>query len=402
MDSLRELFKIGNGPSSSHTMGPERAAKQFLTNYPKAIRIEVELYGSLALTGKGHLTDWILTETLKPIPTEIIWKPNYVHPYHTNGMNFIAYDKENHEIGNWLVFSIGGGSLMEDGETREGKNGPYPINKISSIIEWCNSNVKELWEYVLDNEGDQLWSFLNEIKEAMFQSVETGLSKTGVLPGTIRLPRRAQTFYRKARNDQSRNGFTGKIFSYTLAVSEENAGGGRVVTAPTCGAAGVIPGLLYALSKEYNLENDEILKSLAIAGLFGNTIKVNATISGAEGGCQAEIGSACAMAAAMACFLLGGSHDQIEYAAEMALEHHLGLTCDPVGGYVQIPCIERNAYAAARALDSNIYATFSDGQHRVSYDRVVEVMRVTGHDIPSLYKETSEGGLALEQVIIEE
>ena len=394
MESLKELFKIGNGPSSSHTMGPERAAKEFLSRYPNAEKFKVELYGSLALTGKGHLTDWIIIKTLNPISTEIIWKPTYIHPYHTNGMKFIAFDSSDQEIGNWLIFSVGGGSLAEEGETREGSNGPYSTNKISEIIEWCNSNSKEIWEMVIESEGKEIWTFLNDIKEAMFESVETGLSKTGLLPGTIRLPRRAQTFYRKARNDDSRNGFTGKIFSYTLAVSEENGSGGKVVTAPTCGAAGVIPGLLYALAKEYDLSNEEILKSLAIAGLFGNSIKVNATISGAEGGCQAEIGSACAMAAAMACFILGGTHDQIEYAAEMALEHHLGLTCDPVGGYVQIPCIERNAAASVRALDAAHYSLYTDGKHSISFDQVVLTMKQVGKDLKDEYKETSTGGLA--------
>ena len=394
MDSLRELFTVGNGPSSSHTMGPERASKMFKAENPEAVSFKVELYGSLALTGKGHLTDYIIIETLKPNLTEIVWRPDFIHPYHTNGMKFIALDNEGKELNTWLVFSVGGGTIMEEGQQRQGGSKVYPLGTLEEIMSWCKKNKKELWEYVVENEGESIWYFLDEIRIAMESSVEVGLSKSGILPGTIRLQRRAQSFYRKARNDNSRGGFIGKIFAYTLAVSEENGGGGRVVTSPTCGAAGVIPGLMYSLKEEYKLSNQEVLKGLAIAGLIGNIIKENATISGAEGGCQAEVGSACAMAAAMACFILGGSLEQIEYASEMALEHHLGLTCDPVGGYVQIPCIERNAAASVRALDAAQYALYTDGQHSISFDQVVKTMRETGRDLKEEYKETSLGGLA--------
>jgi L-serine dehydratase len=375
-------------------MGPERAAKRFKAKNPDAAKFVVELYGSLALTGKGHLTDYIIIETLKPVETEIVWMPDYVHPYHTNGMKFIALDANGNEMDSWLVFSVGGGTIMEEGQQRQGGTTVYPLGTMKQIMEWCEKNKKELWEYVVENEGEEIWPFLDEIRVAFENAVENGLSKTGLLPGTIKLPRRAQSFYRKARQDNSRNGFTGKIFAYTLAVSEENGAGGRVVTAPTCGAAGVIPGLLYALKEEYKLDEKEMLKGIAIAGIIGNVIKENATISGAEGGCQAEVGSACAMAAAMACFFLGGSLEQIEYAAEMALEHHLGLTCDPVGGYVQIPCIERNAAAAVRALDSANYALYTDGKHTVSFDQVVITMGETGKDLKHEYRETSLGGLA--------
>lgn len=394
MDSLKELFKIGNGPSSSHTMGPERAAKKFKMENPDADSFKVELYGSLAATGKGHLTDWVIEETLKPKITEIIWMPEFVHEFHTNGMKFIAKDKDGNKTKEWLVFSVGGGTIVEDGESRGGTNKVYPLTTMDGVIKWCKSNQKELWEYVVEMEDSSIWAFLEKIWEAMEQSVKTGLSKTGVLPGTLKYPRKAQMFYRKARRDDLRNGYLGKIFAYTLAVSEENGGGGRVVTAPTCGAAGIIPGLLYALKEEYDLSMEETLRGLAIAGLIGNLIKENATISGAEGGCQAEVGAGCAMAAGMAAFILGGSLDQIEYAAEMALEHHLGLTCDPVGGYVQIPCIERNAAAAVRALDAANYSLFTDGHHSVSFDNVVLTMKQTGLDMKCEYKETSLGGLA--------
>ena len=394
MDTLKELFKIGNGPSSSHTMGPERAAKKFKAKNPNAARFEVELYGSLALTGKGHLTDWIIIETMKPIPTDILWKPEVVHRYHTNGMLFKAFDKDNNQIDEWLVFSVGGGTIMEHYQERKGAQAIYQLNSMDEIKKWCEDNQKELWEYVVECEGKEIFEFLKEIWEVMKEAVERGINTTGVLPGTLKYPRKASNFYRKARNNHSRGGFLGRIFAYTLAVSEENGGGGKVVTAPTCGACGVVPGLLYALREEYDLQEDEILKSLAIAGLIGNLIKENATISGAEGGCQAEVGSACSMAAAMACFLLGGSLAQIEYAAEMALEHHLGLTCDPVGGYVQVPCIERNAAAAARALDAAAYSLYTDGKHKVTFDQVVKTMGETGKDLKEEYKETSLGGLA--------
>lgn len=394
MDSLRELFKIGNGPSSSHTMGPERAAKKFKEKNPNATRFEVELYGSLALTGKGHLTDWIIIETLKPIPTEILWKPEIVHRYHTNGMLFKAFDENDKQLDEWLVFSVGGGTIMEHYQERKGAASIYQFNTMSTIQKWCEDNQKEYWEYVVECEGEKIFDFLKEIWEAMKEAVERGINTTGILPGNLKYPRKASNFYRKARNNHSRGGFLGRIFAYTLAVSEENGAGGKVVTAPTCGACGVLPGLLYAMREEYDLSEKEILKSLAIAGLIGNLIKENATISGAEGGCQAEIGSACAMAAAMACFLLGGSLSQIEYAAEMALEHHLGLTCDPVGGYVQVPCIERNAAASARALDAATYSLYTDGKHKVTFDQVVKTMGETGKDLKQEYRETSLGGLA--------
>ncbi|MBP6062913.1 MAG: L-serine ammonia-lyase [Fusobacteriaceae bacterium] len=397
MDSLKELFKIGNGPSSSHTMGPERAAKQFKAKHPDIKNFKVELYGSLALTGKGHLTDWIIIETLKPAATEIIWKPTYIHPYHTNGMKFIAVDDSGKEVDTWLVFSVGGGIIMEENQPRSGGSTVYPHGTTDEIKKWCETEKKELWEYVEAYEGKEIWDFLKTIWEAMEAAVERGISTSGVIPGTLKVARRAQTFYRKARQNQSRTGFVGRTFAYTLAVSEENGAGGRVVTAPTCGAGGVIPGLLYSLKEEYKLSIEEILKGLAVAGIIGNIIKENATISGAEGGCQAEVGSACAMAAAMTCFLLGGSLEQIEYAAEVGLEHHLGLTCDPIGGYVQIPCIERNAVAATRALDAATYSLYTDGKHLISFDQVVQIMKITGRDMKEEYRETSLGGLAILQ-----
>ena len=294
----------------------------------------------------------------------------------------------------FLVFSVGGGTIVEEGQDRYSASTVYPLKKMDDIMEWCKENKKELWEYVTQYEDDDIENFLLEIWKAMEEAVERGIAKDGVLPGSIGLKRRAQTFYRRSRSEGKVRQFRGKLFAYTLAVSEENAAGGRVVTAPTCGAAGVIPGTLYTLKEAFKLEDKEVVKALAVAGLIGNIVKENASISGAEAGCQAEVGTACAMAAGMAAFLMGGTIEQIEYAAEMALEHNLGLTCDPIGGYVQIPCIERNASAAAKALDTANYALYTDGQHSVSFDEVVITMGETGRDMKEEYRETSLGGLA--------
>ena len=394
MDSLKELYKIGNGPSSSHTMGPQKAAKIFRDKNPNAEFFKVELYGSLAATGKGHLTDWVIIETLKPKACEIIWKPQIVKEFHTNGMMFQAFDKEENLLETWEVYSVGGGSIMEASESRIGRSGIYPLTKLEDIIKWCKDNCKELWEYVEEYEDKDIWAYLMKIWHSMEKTIDIGLSKTGVLPGTLKYPRKAQMFYKKARREGSRLKNTGLTFAYALAVSEENGGGGIVVTAPTCGACGVVPAVLRSIKEELSLDEEEILKGLAIGGLIGNLIKENASISGAEVRCQGEVGAACSMAAAIATYFYGGTLRQIEYAAEMALEHHLGMTCDPVGGYVQVPCIERNAVAAERALSAANYSLFTDGSHRVSFDEVVITMMETGKDLKCAYRETSEGGLA--------
>lgn len=394
MYSLKELYKIGNGPSSSHTMGPQKAAKIFRDKNPNAEFFKVELYGSLAATGKGHLTDWVIIETLKPKACEIIWKPQVIKEFHTNGMMFQAFDKEENLLETWEVYSVGGGSIMEASESRIGRSEIYPLTKLEDIIKWCKDNCKELWEYVEEYEDKDIWAYLMKIWHSMEKTIDIGLSKTGVLPGTLKYPRKAQMFYKKARREGSRLKNTGLTFAYALAVSEENGGGGIVVTAPTCGACGVVPAVLRSIKEELSLDEEEILKGLAIGGLIGNLIKENASISGAEVGCQGEVGAACSMAAAIATYFYGGTLRQIEYAAEMALEHHLGMTCDPVGGYVQVPCIERNAVAAERALSAANYSLFTDGSHRVSFDEVVITMMETGKDLKCAYRETSEGGLA--------
>lgn len=397
MNSLRELYKIGKGPSSSHTMGPNNAARIFGERHPGAARFEVTLYGSLAATGKGHMTDAAILEALEPIgPVKIHWEPSRFLDYHPNGMLFKAFGADDALQEEWTVYSIGGGALSEGPGKELSRSGEvYEMNTLAEIIEWCDANGRNIWEYVDICEGPAIWDYLQEIWEAMKAAVERGLNHEGRLPGPLNLSRKASVYHVKALGYQPNLRSRGLVFAYALAVSEENASGGTIVTAPTCGSSGVIPGVLYHLAKSHAFSDTKILHALATAGLIGNVVKQNASISGAEVGCQGEVGVACAMASAAACQIFGGSPSQIEYAAEMGLEHHLGMTCDPVCGLVQIPCIERNAFAACRALDANIYSSFSDGRHRISFDHVVEVMKQTGKDLPSLYKETSTGGLAL-------
>ena len=397
MKTLKELFKIGKGPSSSHTMGPQKAAKIFLENNRGASSFEVTLYGSLAATGKGHMTDIAIIEVLEPVaPIRIIWKPDVFLPFHPNGMKFRSLTNDEKPINEWTVYSIGGGALSEGKGDDDMFNSPevYEMNSMTEIMKWCERTGRNYWEYVQLCEDSSLWDYLEVVWIKMKEAVERGLKREGRLPGPLNLPRKAPTYYVKATGYKQSLQTRGLVYAYALAVSEENASGGTIVTAPTCGACGVLPAVLYHISKSHEFTDKQILHALATAGLVGNIVKKNASISGADVGCQGEVGVACAMASAASCQLFGGSPSQIEYAAEMGLEHHLGMTCDPICGLVQIPCIERNAFAATRALDSNLYAAFSDGSHRVSFDRVVEVMKRTGHDIPSLYKETSEGGLA--------
>lgn len=397
MKSLKELYKIGKGPSSSHTMGPQKASMIFLERNRTASTFEVTLYGSLAATGKGHMTDVAVKDVLQSVaPVNIIWRPQVFLPFHPNGMKFRAFDSHGNAIDEWTVYSIGGGSLSEGKSSGDMFDSPdvYELNTMSEIMEWCKNTGRNYWEYVQLNEDDDLWDYLDVVWQTMKQSVDRGIKHEGRLPGPLNLPRKAPTYYIKATGYKQSLQTRGLVYAYALAVSEENASGGTIVTAPTCGACGVLPAVLYHIAKGHEFNETQILHALATAGLVGNIVKNNASISGADVGCQGEVGVACAMASAAACQLYGGSPSQIEYAAEMGLEHHLGMTCDPVCGLVQIPCIERNAFAATRALDANLFAAFSDGTHRVSFDRVVDVMKRTGHDIPSLYKETSEGGLA--------
>ena len=394
MESIKEIYKIGLGPSSSHTMGPKRAAERFADKNPDASRYVVTLYGSLAATGKGHMTDVAILNVLDALaPTEIIWQPEVFLPFHPNGMKFEAIGNGDTVVDEWTVYSIGGGDIAEEGETRV-KNHVYSMTRIADIQRWCETTGKTYWEYVDECEGPEVWDYLAEVWAVMKRAVERGIEAEGVLPGGLGVRRKAVSYYVHASGYAGSLKSRGLVYAYALAVSEENAAGGEIVTAPTCGSCGIVPAVLYHLHTSKGFSEQRILRALATAGVFGNVVKTNASVSGAEVGCQGEVGVACAMAAAAACQLFGGTPAQIEYSAEMGLEHHLGLTCDPVCGLVQIPCIERNAYAAARALDANLYSQFSDGHHSVSFDRIVEVMKQTGHDLPSLYKETAQGGLA--------
>jgi L-serine dehydratase len=393
MESIAKIFKIGYGPSSSHTMGPRTAANTFVKRFPDATRYRVTLYGSLAATGKGHLTDKTLFEVIGKNKLELVWEPDTFLPFHPNGMKFEALNPDNQIDGEWTTFSVGGGDIADEHSTQT-INQVYQMSTMNAILKWCEDNGMTFWEYVESCEGPEIWNHLAKVWDVMKDAIRRGLDNEGVLPGSIKLPRKASSYLIKSKNSQGTLQSRSIIFAYALAVSEENAAGGIIVTAPTCGSCGVIPAVLYHIQTRYGVSDQKILRALATAGIIGNVVKENASISGAQVGCQGEIGTACAMAAGAATQLFGGTPSQIEYAAEMGLEHHLGLTCDPVAGLVQIPCIERNAFAAARAMDSCAFATLSDGKHRVSFDKAVITMKQTGNDLPSLYKETSEGGLA--------
>ena len=392
MESIKELYRIGIGPSSSHTIAPRNAAKIFLQKYPDAHRYRIVLYGSLAATGKGHQTDRVL-ERAFPRALEIVWKPDEYLPLHPNGMSFEAFDNADELVGNWDVYSVGGGALRP-AESFDHVQQIYDLNSMSEILDRLGKTGESFWEYAQDNEGPELWSFLQDVWAAMNSSIDSGIVAEGILPGGLGLARKACAHFRKASLSGPQLRQNALLSAYALAVSEENAAGGEIVTAPTCGSCGVLPAVLRYLYETIHCEEIHILRALATAGVIGNLVKKNASISGAEVGCQGEIGTACSMAAAAATQLLGGTIRQIEYAAEMGLEHHLGLTCDPVKGLVQIPCIERNAHAATRAVACADYALYSDGSHHIYFDQVVNVMKETGFALPSLYRETAAGGLA--------
>lgn len=394
MKTIKDIFVIGKGPSSSHTMGPRKASLKFRDLHPEASAFRVTLYGSLAATGKGHLTDVAIEEVFAGVaPLEIVWRPQEFLPFHPNAMRFESLDAEGNTTDRLVIYSIGGGSIVCDGESFGQDEDIYPMTTMTEIMNWCNQTGRSYWEYVFEYEDEDIKKYLLEVWNKMRAAVHNGLRNEGALPGPLNLRRKATSYYVRSRGYKDNLRTRGLLFAYALAVSEENASGGTVVTAPTCGSSGVVPSVLYHLQEEYQFSDMQIVRALATAGLVGTIVKANASVSGAEVGCQGEVGVACAMAAAAASQLMGGSPSQIEYAAEMALEHHLGMTCDPMCGLVQIPCIERNAMAAARAIDAQIYSLYTDGAHRVSFDGVVNVMKHTGHDIPSLYKETSEGGL---------
>lgn len=393
MQSLIELFKVGYGPSSSHTIAPGRAANIFLSRQKEVSSFRVTLYGSLAATGKGHATDQVIKKVLSPHYVDFIWKTKEELPLHPNGLKFECIHDGNC-IDSWEVYSPGGGDLMDKTGNLNKKRQVYTLSSLTEIIEWCIRENKEIWEYVEFCEGKKIWEYLATVWQVMQDTIQRGIEKKGVLPGSLKLERKANSYYMQAIKMADSSNNLGLIMAAALAVAEENASGEKVVAAPTCGAAGVVPAILYFLKKEKKLSDETILKGLATAGLIGNIVKTNGSISGAEVGCQGELGTACAMAAGAFVLLSNGSVQQIEYAAEMGFEHNLGLTCDPIGGYVQIPCIERNAFIAQKARECGVYALLSDGKHKITFDEVVEVMMQTGKDLQTKYRETSQGGLA--------
>ncbi|MEK6796173.1 MAG: L-serine ammonia-lyase, iron-sulfur-dependent, subunit alpha [Spirochaetota bacterium] len=392
MPSLKELYRIGVGPSSSHTMGPRAAAELFRARTPDAALYRVTLFGSLAATGKGHLTDAAVISALAPANVIMRWKPSVVKKRHTNAVTLEAMEGKR-VTASAAFYSVGGGAIEEEGVPENGHRPPYRLTSMKKVLAWTRSTGKTMAAYVLETEPD-IASYLAEVWQAMKNAISRGSIAAGVLPGSLKLSRKASSYLAKAKNAQAFVLDANTVFAAALAVAEENASGGIIVTAPTCGAAGVLPAVLSYINEKNDMPENKMIEALAVAGLIGNLVKTNATISGAEAGCQAEVGTACAMAAGAAAYLYGASSAQIEYAAEMGMEHHLGLTCDPVAGLVQIPCIERNAMAAMRALEAAIYALSSDGVHKVSFDEVITTMAETGRDLASGYRETARGGLA--------
>ena len=395
MKSIREIYKIGKGPSSSHTMGPERAAKLFLDRYPQADRFRVVLYGSLSKTGVGHGTDRVLLDTLGESRTDVVFSQNSWEGMHPNTMDFSAFVGDI-EIGTLRVESIGGGDIRYSGMTAAASEEIYIEHSFAEIADFCKWRyIHTLSEYVELNEGSEIWDFLMDVWTVMKQSIADGLEAEGVLPGGLNVQRKAKFLL----NQQPENGYPGlvefqRLAAYAYAVAEQNAGNGTVVTAPTCGACGVLPAVLKYAQDTKGFTDEQICRGLATAGIIGNLTKTNASISGAECGCQAEIGTACSMAAAALAELYNQNLDQVEYAAEVAMEHHLGLTCDPICGLVQIPCIERNAVAANRAMNACNLSYFLTGSRNISYDMVCRAMKETGVNLNHRFRETSEGGLA--------
>ena len=394
MKSIRSIFKTGYGPSSSHTMGPSFAAIEFASAHPEADFIKVILYGSLAKTGKGHGTDRAVLETLADVTAEIVFDTETELDSHPNTIDFIAY-KEDTEIGRQRFFSIGGGEIRTEDEKKLKPREVYSEKSFGEISELCKEQNIRISDYVFEREGEDIKVFLFNVWKTMQNSIREGLSKRGILPGGLSVERKAQFLYNQKHIDESPQTKENRLVcAYAFAVSEQNADCGIIVTAPTCGSCGVVPAVLKYMQDKKGFSDDDVIRALAVAGLIGNIVSTNASVSGAECGCQAEIGTACSMAAAALCELFEMGIDQIEYAAEVAMEHHLGLTCDPVCGLVQIPCIERNAVAAMRAINALSLANFLYGSRKVSFDVVVETMYQTGKDLSHLYRETSEGGLA--------
>lgn len=394
MQSLKYLYRIGRGPSSSHTMGPIAAAERFLAVCPNAPSYRAVLYGSLAKTGRGHMTDRALLETFGARPCEIVFDTETPTEFHPNMLDLIAMDGDK-ELARKRYYSVGGGEVVAEGESPTEHEDVYPLNSFAAISDYCRERDMRIWQYVEECEGSDIWAYLSEVWTVMQNAIKQGLVAEGILHGGIGTQRKARYLFRQKHIDESEETKTNRLIcAYAYAVSEQNASGGTIVTAPTCGACGVVPAVLKFLQPKRDFSETQILHALATAGIIGNLIKTNASISGAECGCQAEIGTACSMAAAAAAELYELDLDQIEYAAEMSIEHHLGLTCDPILGLVQIPCIERNAIAAMRALNAVNLADFLANSRMISFDMIVDTMYETGKDLRVMYRETAEGGLA--------
>ena len=395
MKSIREIYKIGKGPSSSHTMGPERAAKLFREKYPQADAFRVILYGSLSKTGVGHGTDRVIREVLSPLPTEIAFSQEILEDSHPNTLDLIAFAGGS-ELGRLRVESVGGGDIRIPGKKAGQSEEVYIEHSFAEIADFCKWRyIHTLSEYVELNEGPEIWDFLMDVWQTMKNAIAEGLEAEGVLPGGLNVARKAKYLHSQIPEEKipALLEFQ-KIAAYAYAVAEQNADNGTIVTAPTCGACGVLPAVLKYAQDTKGFTDEQILRGLATAGIIGNLTKTNASISGAECGCQAEIGTACSMAAAALAELYGQDLDQVEYAAEVAMEHHLGLTCDPICGLVQIPCIERNAVAAVRAMNACNLSYFLTGSRNISYDMVCRAMKETGVNLDHRFRETSEGGLA--------
>ena len=395
MKSIREIFKIGKGPSSSHTMGPERAAKLFKEAYPQADRFKVVLYGSLSKTGVGHGTDRVVRQVLSPVDTEIVFSKEELENCHPNTMDLFAY-LEGNQIGTLRIESIGGGDIRVPGQNLLDTPEVYPEHSFAEIADFCKWRyIEKLSDFVELNEGEEIWDFLAEVWQVMKQSIADGLAASGTLPGGLNVQRKAKYLYEQKplEHEPGLREFQ-LLAAYAYAVAEQNADNGTIVTAPTCGACGVLPAVLKYAQDRKGFTDEQILRGLAAAGIIGTLTKRNASISGAECGCQAEIGTACSMAAAALAELYNQNLDQVEYAAEVAMEHHLGLTCDPICGLVQIPCIERNAVAACRAMNACNLSYYLTGSRNISYDMVCRAMHETGINLNHRFRETSEGGLA--------
>lgn len=394
MKSLKELYKVGRGPSSSHTMGPEKAAKLFSERNKCATSFRAVLYGSLAKTGKGHGTDVVLQKTFTK-PVEVVFDFENEQIAHPNTMDLFAIDHSGKIIDSWRVYSVGGGAIEVEGEKSIEPEDVYPHHTFEQIRAYCDEQEISVPQYVSRFEGEQIRDYLSNVWETMKSAIKQGLKASGVLPGGLNTERKAKLLYQQRHIDETPQTKENRLVcAYAFAVSEQNAAGEIIVTAPTCGACGILPSVLRYEQELHGFSNDDVVDALCTAGIIGNIVKTNASISGAECGCQAECGTACSMAAAALAQLFGMDFDQIEYSAEVAMEHHLGLTCDPVDGLVQIPCIERNAVAAMRAINAVSLANFLTTSRQISFDAVVETMYQTGKDLNERYRETSGGGLA--------